>query len=342
MFKVGVQKEAARKLARVGVVLAILVATCGLSIGISNAAKDPCDDVWQGTTPGAPLGKTASPSTDVHPGDTVTYTFTWHSTGDSLASLEDCYRVDDGSNSTLNALVTSLYKATDITNQGANGDLQTWSYSITIPNDPSLVGHSIVNRAKMTHGSVESRTDLVSVPITCATDCGGGTTTGSTTGDTGGSSTGSSSTGSSSTGSSTGGDSTGSSTGSSSTGGSSTSSSTGSSSTGSSSTGSSTGGGTTGHVTSTTGSTSGSSTGDQVLGRVIHRKPKAKVKALATTGSETTALAWIGLAMLMIGITLRFNRFGREIFAVESGTASTDDIVSKAIRARSRDWTCRG
>ena len=313
MFEVGVlQEKKTRKLARISVVLAVLVATCGIGIGLSAAAPDPCQDVWQGLTPKNPLTKTANP-TSVHPGDTVTYTFGWTSTGDVAAALEDCYRVDDGSNDTLNALVTGFYHSVDVPNVGASGTAQTYAYTITIPNDSSLVGHSIVNRAKMTHGSVESRTGLVEVPITCAENCGGGgTTTGSSTGDTSGTSTGGTSTG----------DTSGTSTGGTSTGG-----------TSGTSTGETSTGGTSG---TTTGTSTGSTVKNEVLGRTIARKP------LATTGSETTALAWIGSLMLMVGLALRFGKFGpREIYAAASDSPTTADLLLKAIRSRSRDWTCR-
>ena len=331
---VGVQKNFTRKLARVGVVLVILVATCGISIGFSAAAKDPCGDVWQGATPNDPLGKVAD-KTEAHPGDQITYTFSWHSTGDAQASIEDCYRVDTGSDSTLNGLVDTLYKAADIDNQGDNGSAQTWSYTITVPNDPSLIGHSIVNRAKMTHGSVESRTDLVSVAITCAENCDGGSTDGAVDGTTDGTTDGqvdgtTDGTTDGSVDGTTDGTTDGQVDGT-------------TDGTTDGSVDGTTDGTTDGNVDGTTdGSTdggtstgSGSHVGDKVLGRTIHKKP------LATTGSETTALALIGFAMLMLGVALRFGRFGHEAYAVEMGEASPQDLLAKALRARARDWTCR-
>jgi len=331
---VGVQKAAARKLARIGVVLVILVATCGISIGMSAAAKDPCSDVWQGATPNEPLGKVADKS-EAHPGDTVTYTFSWHSTGDAQASIEDCYRVDDGSDSSLNGIVDGFYKSADIDNQGDNGSAQTWSYTITIPNDPSLIGHSIVNRAKMTHGSVESRTDLVSVAITCAENCGGGSTDGAVDGTTDGTTDGqvdgtTDGTVDGTTDGTTDGTVDGTTDG--------TTDGQVDGTTDGTTDGNvdgTTDGTTDGQVDGTTdGSTDGSNVGDQVLGRTIHRKP------LATTGSATTALAWLGMAMLMIGVTLRFGRFGHEAYALATGEASTEDKLKMAIRARSRNRTC--
>src|SRR2546430_2641566 len=80
----------ARKLVRIGVVLAILLSSSAVGLSLSSAAPDPCQDVWKGATPGDPLGKVADP-TSAHPGDSVTYTFTWHSTGAANAGIEDCY-----------------------------------------------------------------------------------------------------------------------------------------------------------------------------------------------------------------------------------------------------------
>ena len=90
-----------------------------------------------------------------------------------------------------------------------------------------------------------------------------------------------------------------------------------------------------GQVDGTTdGSTGG--TGSEVLGRVIHKKP------LATTGSATTTMAWIGMAMLMVGVTLRY-RFGvPDAYAAAADAPSKDDKLTRAQRARSRDWTCGG
>jgi len=326
---VGVQKEVSRKLARIGVVLVILVATCGISVGISAAAKDPCGDVWAGATPNDPLGKAAD-KTEAHPGDTITYTFTWHSTGDAQASIEDCYRVDTGSDSSLNGLVDGLYKSVDIDNQGDNGSPQTWSYEITVPNDPSLIGHSIVNRAKMTHGSVESRTDLVSVAITCAENCDGGSTDGAVDGTTDGSTDGAVD---GTTDGTTDGNVDGTTDGT-------TDGNVDGTTDGTTdgqvdgTTDGTTDGSTDGNVDGGT-STGGSSTGNEVLGRQIHRKP------LATTGSQTTAMALIGFAMLMIGVALRFGRFGHEAYAVAADEASTQDLLAKALGARARNRTCR-
>ena len=75
--------------------------------------------------------------------------------------------------------------------------------------------------------------------------------------------------------------------------------------------------------------------GGEVLGNTITKKP------LATTGSETTVLALIGFAMLMVGATLRFGRFGRQAYATASSTETPAELLAKAFEARSRHWTCR-
>src|SRR5437867_3052647 len=107
MIKVGaVLQERTRKLARVGVVLAVLVATCGIGIGLSAAAPklDPkCNGVFNGNTPTDPIEKSAD-KTQASPGDSVTYTIHWTSTGNDTANVTDCFRVDDGSDNALNAL----------------------------------------------------------------------------------------------------------------------------------------------------------------------------------------------------------------------------------------------
>jgi hypothetical protein len=313
MIQAGVVlQERMRKLARVGVVLAVLVATCGIGIGLSAAAPkvDPkCNGVFNGQTPNDPIVKTANKA-QASPGDSVTYTISWTSTGNDSANVTDCFRVDDGSENALNALVEPGNYAQDVSQPEADTPM-TLVVTVQIPNDASLIGHTVYDRAKITHGSQESRSDLIGVEIVCTENCGsetttGGTTTGSSTGDT--------------TGGTTTGGSTGDTTGGTTTGG--------------------TTSGTSGTVT-TGSSTGGTTSGNEVLGRVIHRK--VAKKALATTGSETTALAWLGLAMLMVGMALRFGRFGiREAYAVASGRPSKDDMITKAIRTRSRDWTCGG
>ena len=145
----------------------ILVAT-GVAYGAVN-----CDSVFEGQTPSDPIIKTAD-KTQAYAGQTVTYTLSFKSTGTSDNVTADCYRVDDGSNDTLNALVSGFNAEQTNPNVGDMGTDQHVTYTITIPDDPSLIGHKIVDRAKATSGSVESRSDLVSVDIIeppCTEDC---------------------------------------------------------------------------------------------------------------------------------------------------------------------------
>jgi hypothetical protein len=145
------------------------------------AASGPhCNGVFKGRTPNNPITKTANMS-QAYAGQFVTFTVSFKSTGPSKNVVTDCYRVDGGLNSTLNALVTGFNKTTTTDNVGPKGTLQQVTFTIQIPSDPSLVGHSIVDRAKATKGSVESRSDLVSVSIVappgapCTSNCGGDT-----------------------------------------------------------------------------------------------------------------------------------------------------------------------
>ncbi len=307
MFEVGaVRQGKARKLARISVTLGVILIFSSFGMVLTSAAPpDPCQDVWEGVTQSEPLVKIADPAT-AFPGDEVTYTFQWHSTGAPEASLEDCYRVDDGSNSSLNDLVSGFYHNVDIVNQGDNGDLQTYEYTITIPDDDSLIGHKVVNRAKMTKGSVESRTALVEVTIAdpCTENCGGGT----------GGSTGETTTGETTTGETT---------------------------TGETTTGETTTGETTTGETTTGGAENGTTTGvqaDEVLGRTITRKP------LAETGSETIILAWLGLSMLMAGTMLR--KYGTRVAVATASpadelVAKSLALIERMVRPGSRDWNCR-
>jgi hypothetical protein len=143
------------------------------------AASGPhCNGVFKGKTPNNPITKVADKS-QAYAGQTVTFTVTFKSTGPSSNVVTDCYRVDSGSNSTLNALVTGFNAAKTTANTGPKGTVQNVTFSIVVPS--GLVGHSIVDRAKATKGSVESRSDLVSVSIVappgspCTTNCGGST-----------------------------------------------------------------------------------------------------------------------------------------------------------------------
>jgi hypothetical protein len=164
--------RARRGIARVAAIALFLSGSALVASSVAFAASADCNGVFPGGTPD-PIQKSTD-VTQAHLGDTVTVTIKWHSTGVSTADVTDCFRVGDGSDSALNALVTGLNVENDVTNQGNQGDLQTLVSTFVVPNDPSLVGHSIVDRAKITHGSVESKSDLISVaivPAPCETDC---------------------------------------------------------------------------------------------------------------------------------------------------------------------------
>jgi hypothetical protein len=168
--------------------------------GTAMAAGAHCNGVFNGKTPNNPIQKVANMS-QAYAGQTVTFTVSFKSTGTSTNVVLDCYRVDNGSNSTLNAIVTGFNVEKTTANVGPKGTLQNVTFSIIVPSDPSLVGHSIVDRAKATKGSVESRSDNVSVAIVAPPSTGG--TTGGTT--TGGTTTGGTTTGGTTTGGTTGG-----------------------------------------------------------------------------------------------------------------------------------------
>jgi hypothetical protein len=96
----------------------------------------------------------------------------------------------------------------------------------------------------------------------------------------------------------------------------------------------STDGQTDGNVDGTTdGSTDGTSDGTQVLG-VSHKK-----KPLARTASETTAAAWVGIMMLLVGGTIRFCTVSpRAAVAAEPAgdelVRKSLDLVMRSVRAR--------
>ena len=145
------------------------------------AASGPhCNGVFSGKTPNNPIQKVADKS-QAYAGQTVTFTISFKSTGPASNVVTDCYRVDGGSNSALNALVTGFNATKTSANVGPKGTMQNITFQIVIPSDPSLIGHSIVDRAKATKGSVESRSDNVSVAIVappssgCTSNCGGST-----------------------------------------------------------------------------------------------------------------------------------------------------------------------
>lgn len=161
-----------RGIARVAL-LGLLAASVTIMIHAAAFAAVNCDSVFEGVTPSDPIVKTAD-KTEAYAGQTVTFTLTFKSTGTSDNVTADCYRVGDGSNDALNALVTGFNEEKTTANQGDMGTEQHVTYEITIPDDPSLVGHDIVDRAKATSGSVESRSDLVTVhviPAPCTENC---------------------------------------------------------------------------------------------------------------------------------------------------------------------------
>src|SRR6266700_4552886 len=146
-----------------------------LSTGIASAATAHCNGVFNGKTPTDPISKTAD-VTQAYAGQKVTYTVLFHSTGTATNVVTDCYRVDDGKDGTLNGLVTDFNEVKTSQNKGPKGTLQTVTFQITIPSDPSLIGHMIEDRGKETKGNVESRTNLVSTlvvgpPSDCTENC---------------------------------------------------------------------------------------------------------------------------------------------------------------------------
>lgn len=164
--------RARRGIARVAV-LGLLLS--GVTLIAQNAAVAAlnCDSVFNGQTPGPPIEKTPD-KTQAYAGQTVTFTLTFTATGTDDNVTADCYRVDDGSNATLNALVSDNDAEKTTPNVGGKDAVQHVTYSIVIPDDPSLVGHKIVDRAKATSGSVESRSDLIEVlvvPAPCTENC---------------------------------------------------------------------------------------------------------------------------------------------------------------------------
>jgi hypothetical protein len=174
-----------KKLARAAFVAsfaasATVMAWAGTAMAASGAH---CNGVFSGKTPNNPITKVADMS-QAYAGQTVTFTISFKATGSGVNVVTDCYRVDNGSNSTLNSIVSD-FNATKSTPNGAKGSLQQITFSIVIPSDPSLIGHSIVDRAKSTRGSVESRSDNVSVAIVAPPGNGGTTGTTGTTGSTG-------------------------------------------------------------------------------------------------------------------------------------------------------------
>jgi hypothetical protein len=165
-------RRARRKLVAAAGIMMLLTGSILIATGVANAAVN-CDSVFEGATPADPIVKTAD-KTQAYAGQTVTYTLTFTATGTADNVTADCYRVGDGSNATLNALVTGFNAEQTNPNVGGKDAVQHVTYTITIPDDASLIGHSIVDRAKATSGSVESRSDLISVDIVappCTENC---------------------------------------------------------------------------------------------------------------------------------------------------------------------------
>src|SRR5512135_3616541 len=135
-----------------------------LSTGLASAANATahCNGVFNGTTPVDPLSKSAD-VTQAYAGQTVTFTIQFHTTGTNTSVVTDCYRVDDGSDGTLNGLVTGFNETKVTTVSDPKGSPEAVTFTIKIPDDPRLIGHSIEDRGKETRGNVESRTNLVSV-----------------------------------------------------------------------------------------------------------------------------------------------------------------------------------
>src|SRR6266567_2649862 len=109
-------KRARRTFARV-VVLALLVAGTTLAAHSVAFGAVNCDAVFEGKTPDDPIIKTAN-KTQAYAGQTVTFTLSFKATGTSDNVTDDCYRVDGGSNDTLNALVTGFNAEQTNTNVG--------------------------------------------------------------------------------------------------------------------------------------------------------------------------------------------------------------------------------
>jgi len=161
--------RARRIVARVAAVALLVSGSTLIATSVAHAAVN-CDSVFEGQTPADPIKKEAD-KTQAYAGQEVTFTLTFTATGTADNVTADCYRVDDGSNATLNALVTGLNAEKTQANTGKD-EVQHVTYTITIPD--GLAGHKLVDRAKATSGSVESRSDLVSIDIVeppCTENC---------------------------------------------------------------------------------------------------------------------------------------------------------------------------
>ena len=175
--------------AKAAFVAAFMVSSIGMvwSGAALAAGGVKCNGVFPGGTPHL-IDKTADKQ-EAYAGQQVTYTISFNSQTTGKADVRDCFRVDNGSNAALNALVTGLDVSVSHQNTGPKGTLQVVTVTITIPSDPSLYTHKLVDRAKVTHGSKESKSSLVETTIIappgspgcttdcpCTTNCGGSTT----------------------------------------------------------------------------------------------------------------------------------------------------------------------
>jgi hypothetical protein len=312
-----INKAKGHRFARLGVVLTVVLAMSGFGMALSASAAPvttQCNGVFSGATPRDPIIKTADVS-EAYPGGSVTYTIEWTSTGVATADVTDCFRIDDGSDVDINALVEALNYTDERANVGGADQAQSWSVTVEIPNDASLIGHSVVNRAKITHGSVESRSALVEVAIIeapCTEDCNtdDGTTDDGTTDD------GTTDDGTTDDGTTDDG---------------------------------TTDDGTTDDGTTDDGTTDDGSADDgtEVQGETIVKpKPKPQVagEQLAQTGPETTMLTIIGLTFLMLGVALRFAQVGGRQVVTATGpdmlVARTLALVERTVTRNAR-WDCR-
>ena len=306
----------ANRFARLSVVLGVVLAMSGFGMALSSAAPPAvqCNGVFEGATPNDPILKTADVS-EAYPGGSVTYTIQWTSTGANTADVTDCFRVDAGDDDELNAIVEPLNYTDDRPNVGGADQLQTWEVTVEIPDNDDLIGHSVVNRVKITNGSVESRSDLISVDIVeppCSENCGGDGSTDDGSTDDGSTDDGSTDDGSTDD---------------------------GSTDDGSTDDGSTDDGSTDDGTPTDDGSTDGTPTDDGSSdddGTVVQGTKNVKKKqVLAQTGPETTLLSIIGSLFLMLGLAMRYGY--RPALA-----SSTQAMVSEAIRRRNRNWTCKG
>ncbi|MFN2614706.1 MAG: hypothetical protein ABR552_07830 [Actinomycetota bacterium] len=151
------QKVALRAGAVLAFTGAMVMAGAAMSV---QAANSTCNGVFPGQTPHV-IQKVAS-SSSVEIGHDVTFTLTWTPKGKGgSANVRDCFRVDDGKDKSLNALVAGL----DAT-KNVSPNTGTTTFTVTVPDDPALAGHALVDRAKCEQACEESKSNIVSVTIT--------------------------------------------------------------------------------------------------------------------------------------------------------------------------------